>query len=138
MGTMSLKRAPQPSLYDLLQVSPQAHPQVIQAAYRVLARSYHPDVSSDPEAVRLIRELNAAYEVLSDPARRAVYDAECARTASALRTVRTARVPQSGTRWVRAASLWDRPGVLPCLYAVVAALAALLLGVMTLLLGSLP
>ena len=138
MGTMSLKRAPQPSLYDLLQVSPRADPQVIQAAYRVLARNYHPDVSSDPEAVRLIRELNAAYEVLSDPARRAVYDAQCARSASALRMVRSARVPPSGPRWVRAASLRDRPGALPYLYAVVAALVALLLAVMTLLLGSLP
>ncbi len=135
MGTMSLKRAPQPSLYDLLQVSPRAHPQVIQAAYRVLARTYHPDVSSDPEAVERIRELNAAYEVLSDPARRAVYDAECARSASALRTVRGS---PGGPRWVRAASLRERPGALSWLYAAVAVLTAILLAVVTLVLGCLP
>ena len=69
------------SYYDLLQVSPRADPEVIQAAYRVLARNYHPDVSQDPNAARLMRALNAAYEVLSDSERRARYDAESARTA---------------------------------------------------------
>ena len=69
------------SYYALLQVSPRADLEVIQAAYRVLARSYHPDVSRDPNAARLMRALNAAYEVLSDPERRARYDAQSARSA---------------------------------------------------------
>lgn len=63
-------------LYELLQVSPRASLAVIQAAYRVLARTYHPDVSASPETARMMRCLNAAYDVLSDPKRRARYDAK--------------------------------------------------------------
>jgi len=53
-----------------------AEPEVIQAAYRRLASKYHPDVSSGPamEADTRMKELNAAYSVLSDPALRADYD----------------------------------------------------------------
>jgi curved DNA-binding protein CbpA len=71
------------NLYDVLQVSPGATPDVIHAAYRVLARRVHPDVSTDPEAPRAMRRLNAAYQVLGDPARRARYDALLARRAPA-------------------------------------------------------
>lgn len=63
-------------LYELLQVSPRASLGVIQAAYRVLARSYHPDVNNGPETGHIMRRLNAAYDVLSDPRRRAHYDAQ--------------------------------------------------------------
>src|SRR6266498_1289849 len=66
---------PSGDLYELLQVSRRASPGVIQAAYRVLARNYHPDVYAGPEAVRIMRRLNAAYHVLSDSERRARYDA---------------------------------------------------------------
>jgi curved DNA-binding protein CbpA len=62
------------SLYDILQVSPGARPEVIQAAYRVLARIYHPDVSPAADADGKTRLLNAAYDILSDPGRRASYD----------------------------------------------------------------
>jgi curved DNA-binding protein CbpA len=62
-------------LYAILQISAAATPEVVQAAYRALARSYHPDVNPSPEAIRQMRQLNAAYSVLSDPARRAQYDA---------------------------------------------------------------
>jgi len=49
----------------------------IRAAYRLLAKRHHPDVNPDsPEAVARTRELNAAYEVLIDPARRRAYDSE--------------------------------------------------------------
>lgn len=63
------------NLYEVLQVSPHACPEVIQAAYRALARTYHPDVNPGDEAARQMRQLNAAYSVLSDPARRLRYDA---------------------------------------------------------------
>jgi hypothetical protein len=63
------------SLYAVLQVSPWACPEVIQAAYRVLARIYHPDVSTAADAEWRTRQLNAAYDVLSDPGKRADYDA---------------------------------------------------------------
>jgi DnaJ-class molecular chaperone with C-terminal Zn finger domain len=49
----------------------------IRTAYRLLARQFHPDVcGNSPEATRRIQELNAAFEVLSDPARRRAYDLE--------------------------------------------------------------
>jgi hypothetical protein len=63
------------SLYEILQVSSTASPEVIQAAYRVLARIYHPDVSTAADAERQTRRLNAAHDILSDPGRRAAYDA---------------------------------------------------------------
>jgi DnaJ-class molecular chaperone len=47
----------------------------IRAAYRVLAKQFHPDVNGgSPAAVRRTQELNAAHETLSDPARRREYD----------------------------------------------------------------
>jgi hypothetical protein len=49
---------------------------VIQAAYRALARSRHPDINRDPDAEDQMRRLNVAYQTLSDPVRRARYDEE--------------------------------------------------------------
>jgi curved DNA-binding protein CbpA len=60
--------------YEVLQVSRHASPEVIHAAYRALARGYHPDVNGGHENVRM-RSLNAAYATLSDPDRRTAYDA---------------------------------------------------------------
>lgn len=62
-------------LYELLQVQPRAHQDVIHAAYRALARRYHPDVSTNPQATRAMRQINAAYAVLRDTHKRARYDA---------------------------------------------------------------
>ncbi len=64
------------TLYDVLQVSPWCEPDVIQAAYRALARTRHPDVNRDPDAEDQMRRLNVAYQLLSDPARRSRYDEE--------------------------------------------------------------
>ncbi len=64
------------NLYEVLQVSAKASPEVVHAAYRALAREYHPDVNDTPHAARMMRQLNAAYRVLSDPGRRAKYDAQ--------------------------------------------------------------
>jgi curved DNA-binding protein CbpA len=66
------------TLYDVLQVSPWCEPEVIQAAYRALARSRHPDLNREPDAEDQMRRLNAAYSTLSDPLRRARYDEELA------------------------------------------------------------
>lgn len=63
-----------PDYYAVLQVHPQADREVIGAAYRRLAAKYHPDVNPSPDAADKMKQLNEAYEVLSDPARRAVYD----------------------------------------------------------------
>jgi len=60
--------------YAILQVHPRAEPEVIEAAYRRLTRKYHPDVSGQADAGQRMRELNEAFEVLGDPARRRAYD----------------------------------------------------------------
>lgn len=85
--------------YALLQVDPAAEPEVIESAYRRLARKYHPDVNPAPEAHRRMRAINEAYRVLSQPALRAAYDQELRRrgvlrgdsgsSASAVSRVRT-------------------------------------------------
>ena len=61
-------------LYEILQVHYSAEPEVIDVAYRRLARMYHPDVNSDPAAAQYMKEINLAYEPLSDPVRRVQYD----------------------------------------------------------------
>ena len=60
--------------YSMLQVVPTADADVIRAAYRALARRYHPDHSTDADDARRMVELNAAWELVGDPVRRAAYD----------------------------------------------------------------
>jgi curved DNA-binding protein CbpA len=62
--------------YKVLQVDPEADPEVVQAAYRRLAQKFHPDRASGPEAAVRMTEINRAWEVIRDPARRAAHDAE--------------------------------------------------------------
>jgi hypothetical protein len=64
----------EPDHYEILQVSPKAGSEVIDAAYRRLARRYHPDVNPSQAADERMRELNRALEVLMDPRKRADYD----------------------------------------------------------------
>lgn len=61
-------------LYQLLQVDPAAEQEVVQAAFRRLASKYHPDKNPSEDAHRRMQELNEAYAVIGDPARRAAYD----------------------------------------------------------------
>ena len=63
----SMASEPERDLYEILQVHESAHMDVIQAAYRRLTLLYHPDRNDSTEAPELMRELNRAYEVLSDP-----------------------------------------------------------------------
>jgi curved DNA-binding protein CbpA len=60
--------------YAILQVHPRAEPEVIEAAYRRLSRKYHPDVRGQADAGQRMRELNEAFEILSNPDRRRAYD----------------------------------------------------------------
>jgi curved DNA-binding protein len=61
--------------YAVLGVAKDASADEIKKAYRKLARKYHPDVSKEPDAAARMSELNEANTVLSDPERRAAYDA---------------------------------------------------------------
>ncbi|MSZ77570.1 MAG: DnaJ domain-containing protein, partial [Actinobacteria bacterium] len=61
-------------LYDLLGVARDADADAIKKAYRRLARQLHPDVNPDPETQEKFKEVSRAYEVLSDPQKRAAYD----------------------------------------------------------------
>lgn len=61
--------------YDNLGVSRTADPAVIKAAYKALAQKYHPDRNPhNPDAERIIKIINEAYQVLIDPIRRAEHD----------------------------------------------------------------
>lgn len=62
------------SLYETLEVAESATPDEIKKAYRKLARKYHPDVNKDPSAEDKFKEINAAYEVLSDVEKKQQYD----------------------------------------------------------------
>jgi DnaJ-class molecular chaperone len=65
-----------PDPYESLQVSHRAEPEVIAAAYRSLARKYHPDKNDSPASNKRMQEINAAYEILKDPVKRREYDHE--------------------------------------------------------------
>ena len=60
--------------YEILGVSRDADASAIKSAYRKLARKYHPDVNKTKEAEEKFKDINEAYEVLSDKAKRQRYD----------------------------------------------------------------
>lgn len=60
--------------YEVLGVRRDATPEEIKKAFRRLARELHPDVNPDPKTQERFKEINAAYEVLSDPQKRQMYD----------------------------------------------------------------
>ncbi len=61
-------------LYELLGVARDADADTIKKSYRRLARQLHPDVNPDPQTQERFKEVTRAYEVLSDPQKRAAYD----------------------------------------------------------------
>jgi molecular chaperone DnaJ len=60
--------------YEILGVARDAGADQIKKAYRRKAREMHPDVSDDPDAATKFKEVSQAYEVLSDPQKREMYD----------------------------------------------------------------
>ena len=69
------------TLYDILEVSEQASKEVIEKAYRVLAKKYHPDLQTDENKIKAegkMKEINEAYNVLSDELSRKKYDEKLA------------------------------------------------------------
>jgi curved DNA-binding protein CbpA len=86
--------------YKVLQVDPEAEREVIEAAYRRLARKYHPDVSPDPDSHEKMIAINHAWEQLRDPVKRASVD--------------RARLRASGTAaWIAAAEAQARTASAP-------------------------
>jgi curved DNA-binding protein CbpA len=69
--------------YRILQVQPDADPDVVRAAYRVLARKVHPDAGADATEAesRRMADLNWAYGVARDPVKRAQWESERRRAA---------------------------------------------------------
>lgn len=63
--------------YDWLEVSKHASPEIIEKAYKTLVKKYHPDLQENSQknkSEEILKKLNAAYEILSDPEKRKNYD----------------------------------------------------------------
>lgn len=63
--------------YDILQVNKNASPEIIEKAYKILAKKYHPDLQAENEkkqAEEILKEINEAYEILSDLEKKKNYD----------------------------------------------------------------
>jgi curved DNA-binding protein CbpA len=69
--------------YKILQVDSEAEDEVIQAAYRRLARKYHPDLATAPEAASRMAAINAAWELIGEPRARQAFDRERAALSAA-------------------------------------------------------
>lgn len=74
-GNVKTEAGPEPAAdyYELLQLSPKAAPDTVHRIFRILAQRYHPD-NPDTGSAEMFRILMAAYDVLSDPEKRAAYD----------------------------------------------------------------
>lgn len=63
--------------YDILQINKNASPEIIEKAYKTLAKKYHPDLQPEEnkkQAEEILKDINEAYEVLSNPISKANYD----------------------------------------------------------------
>jgi curved DNA-binding protein len=68
----------------------------IRAAYRLLAKQYHPDLNpNSPEAVKRTQALNAAHEILNDPERRLAYDREFDADKKSVTPLRSAKIQRN-------------------------------------------
>lgn len=93
--------------YKTLQVDSEADPEVIQAAYRRLAQKFHPDLAPGDEAAARMIAINAAWEILGDPKRRAALDRK---RAAANRSAADGAAGRDGGRGASSASRTPAPG----------------------------
>lgn len=108
------------SLYDILNVAPEAEPVVVEAAYKALIKKYHPDQAVEAPVSRDATAINEAFAILKDPAKRADYDHRLWTKQQALRLAEL-QVASAGRppRYV-AVSGWLIAGLLACALAAVA------------------
>jgi curved DNA-binding protein CbpA len=99
--------------YKTLQVDPEAEDEVIAAAYRRLARKYHPDVAASPEIAARMAAINAAWEVIGDPARRAAFDRQRAVQSALDRRTAEAAVSREAPGPMRTRAAPSGPGPAP-------------------------
>ena len=60
--------------YEVLGIEKSADQDTIKKAYRTLAKKYHPDINKSPDAVDKFKEVQEAYEILSDENKKSLYD----------------------------------------------------------------
>ncbi len=97
--------------YAILGVSPDSDDEAIAAAYRSLARRHHPDIAGE-EATRRMSRINAAWDLLRDPAKREAYDREldAADVAAGRPATRVTRQRARHARQAAARDAAGRPG----------------------------
>jgi curved DNA-binding protein CbpA len=83
--------------YEVLQVASGADDAVLRAAYRALAHRYHPDIAG-PDGEERMRELNAAWEMIGTPGRRAAYHRERGESGAGRAAAAPAGTSGSGSR----------------------------------------
>lgn len=85
--------------YGVLNVKRDADGAAIKAAYRQMAKRWHPDINRDPDATEMFKRIGAAYEVLSDGTKRRRYDAGLALEASLQQADRLSSRRSNDNHW---------------------------------------
>lgn len=86
------------NLYEILEVSEKASKEIIDKAYRVLAKKYHPDLQKQEEkqeAEKKMKQINEAYEILSNEEKRKEYDAKLAEERKRIRAKENQKMQQA-------------------------------------------
>ena len=106
--------------YDILNVSKEAEPVVVEAAYKALIKKYHPDQAAEAPVSRDAAAINEAFAVLKDPAKRADYDHRLWTRQQALRLAEVKAVIGPRRSPFAAVSGWVVAALLACALAAVA------------------
>ena len=89
--------------YEILQVNQNASPEIIEKAYKVLVKKYHPDLQEEKnkeQEEEQLKKINEAYEILSDPEKRKIYH-------QTLETNTSAETKQEETNSPQQESFWE-------------------------------